>query len=46
MWFRVLGMVQETIQAKGVEEMPLEKKDAELLARLGIQGFTPIASWG
>lgn len=39
-WQRTLGMVQETVVAKCELEFPLEKRDAEVAERLGIQGLS------
>lgn len=39
-WQRTLGMVQETVVAKCEVEFPLEKRDAEVAERLGIQGMS------
>ena len=37
-WLRILGMVQEIVVAKCDMEFPLEKRDVELVERLGILG--------
>ena len=35
-WQRILGMIQETVEAKCEVELPLGKRDTELVERLGI----------
>lgn len=37
-WQRLLGMVQETVEARCEVEFPLVKRDTDLVEGLGIQG--------
>ena len=39
-WLRIMGMIQETVKAKSEMVLPLEKRDAEMADRLGIQGLS------
>lgn len=36
-----MGMIQETIEAKSEIVLPLEKGDAEMVFRFGVQGISP-----
>ena len=40
-WTRILGMIQETVEAKSEIVLPLEKGDAEIVGRFGIQEISP-----
>ena len=39
-WIRILRMVHETVEAKSEIIFPLEKGDAEIVNRFGIQGIS------
>ena len=43
-WTRIMGMIQETIEAKSKIVLPLEKGDAKMVGRFGIQEISPTSS--
>ena len=35
-WLRIMGMIQDTVEAKSEIVLPLEKSDVEMVGRFGI----------